>query len=1140
MPSAKRTNWGRNYPNIPKLNLIEIQLESWQEFLKTDLEETIKSISPIIDYTGNNWELELINLEFDPISTTPEIARKKGLNYTIPVKVKTRLTNKRTGDVREENVFFLNLPTITNEGTFVVNGIERGVINQLVRSPGVYFTGETDPSTGKTLHNAEIRPVRGSWLEFFIGKKDVIFARIDRKKKFPATILLRACCQMGDKQLLAEFSDYIANTIQADNTKTPEEAILEFYRKLRPGEPVVLENAQKFFNERFFDLKTYELGNVGRYKINKKFGFDFSDDDKQNWVLQKDDIVATVKYLIALQKGEQTRLDDIDSLANRRLRRVGEIVSQIALRPALARFERMVKERMSLISTKEKPSPSQMINPQPLISSLNTFFRSNQLSAILDQTNPLSELDLLRRVTVVGIGGLTRERAAFSIRDVHGSQYGRIDVVRSPEGPNIGLVTYLALYSKVNKYGFIESPLRKVIKDKKGYKISDDYIYMDAEDEFKYHITHLGTEIDENGYLKQKWVPIRYQGEFAEGPLESVEYIDLVPNQIVGASASLIPFVDHDDATRALMGSHMQTQAVPLISPESPIVGTGMEAEIATTLHRTILANNSGKVSYVDADKVIIDLDKKIDPQEVIINSSEISQDGKQETYLVNKFERTSPYGTCYNQKVVVNLGQKIKAGDLLIDGPSTQDGELAIGRNLLVAYASIDGLTFEDSFLISDRIVKEDVLTNIMIYEYKADVVETKLGTEELTKDIPNVSENELAKLTEDGIVMIGASVGPNDILVGKVEPRGEKELTAEERLLRAIFGEKAREVKDTSLRVPNGEGGVVIKVDVLDKDSGDELDPGVNKVVKVYVAQIRRIQEGDKIAGRHGNKGVICRIMPSYDMPRLEDGTPVDLIISPLSVIARMNLGQILETYLAYAGITLGKKYNVPVFEKYPEEKISQELISAGLSPSGKSQLYDGRTGDAYDQKSVVGIGYILKLVHMVDDKVHARSTGPYSLVTQQPLGGKARMGGQRLGEMEVWALEAHRAAHTLQEMLTLKSDDIEGRTRAFQSIIKGLKIPEPDIPESFKVLVKELAGLSIDISPVGLREGKAIEGELEANIEEPPILSAVQPAATIISDASSAADDTSVTSNDDDLQEEQVVDEEAEKLLDIKEEI
>jgi len=1071
MDSNKRINWGRKFSNLPEIDLLITQKEAWKEFLTKQLEETIRSISPILDYTGNNWQLELSDVTYEESSITPKIAKKKGLNYTIPVRVKAKLTNKRTGLVKEENVFFLNLPTMTNEGTFIINGIERAIINQLVRSPGIYFTAQNDPSSGKRLFNAEIRPVRGSWLEFFVGKKEVIFIRIDRKRKMPATILLRAACQFLDKQITSEFGDYIKSTINADPTKTPQEAVMEFYRKLRPGEPVVLENAQKFFDDRFFNLHNYELGSVGRYKINRKFNLNLDDKNTQNWVLTKEDIINTIKYLIALQLGEVKRIDDIDSLANRRLRRCGEIISEIAIRPSLSRFERMVKERMSLISTKEKPSPSQMMNPQPIISSLNTFFRSNQLSAILDQTNPLTELDLLRRVSVIGVGGLTRERASFSIRDVHSSQYGRICTVRSPEGPNIGLVTYLALYAKVNQYGFLESPYRLVEKIGRDYKVSDKYVYLDADQEFDSKITHLGIKIDENNLIKQNWVPIRSQGEFFEGSIKGVQYIDLIPHQILGTSASLIPFIDHDDATRALMGSHMQTQAVPLVSTESPYVGTSLESVIATAMNRSIKANNSGKVTSINGDKIIVTLNKKIDLNNRFSSNSEIDKTGKIETYYLLKFERTSPNGTCYNQKIVINVGDKINKGDLLADGPSTNKGVLSLGKNLVIAYTTIDGLSYEDSFLVSDKLVKHDIFTNVHIYEYKAELVDTKLGPEELTKDIPNCSESELAKLTNDGIVMVGAAVGPNDILVGKVEPRGEKELTAEERLLRAIFGEKAREVKDTSLRVPNGEGGTVIKVDVLDKDSGDELDPGVNKTVKVYVAQLRRIQEGDKIAGRHGNKGVISRIMPEYDMPRLADGTPVDLVISPISVIGRMNLGQLLECVLGRAGKEMNKYYDVPVFQKYSEGQIMEELKKAGFETNEKVQLFDGRSGEPYDQKSVVGVGYILKLHHMVDDKVFGRSIGPYSLVTQQPLGGKARMGGQRLGEMEVWALEAHRAAHILQEMLTVKSDDIEGRTEAFQSIIKGLPLSEgrTKVPESFKVLVKELAGLCVDISPI-----------------------------------------------------------------------
>ena len=1099
---TNRINWGKNYPNLPKLNLSQVQKESWKEFLQKDFAHTIQSVSPIVDYTGNYWVLEFSDVYLDPITNTTDYCKEKGLNYSLPVRVKTILTNKRTGQQKEEVVFLLNLPTMTSEGTFIISGIERGIISQVVRSPGIYFTGEQDKGTGKVLYNAEIRPVRGAWLEFFVGRKNVIFARVNRRRKLPATIFLRALTGYSDKQLIGEFSDFIKDTIAADSSKTQDEALIEFYKKIRPGEPAVLENAQKVFNERFFNLKTYELGMVGRYKINKKFDKNNDDQSPDNWILLKEDVIETIKRLIKLQKGELHQIDDIDSLANRRVRRVGEIVSEIAVKPALARFERMVKERMTLISTKEMPLPSQMINPQPLVSALNSFFRSNQLSSILDQTNPISEIDLIRRVTVVGIGGISRERASFSIRDVHSSQYGRICTVRSPEGPNIGLVNYLALYAKINKYGFIEAPFRKVTKDKKGYKVNDDYVYLDVDSEYNAHVTHLGVNIDENGYIKQDWVPFRHLGEFIEGPINQVDYIDLVPREIVGVSASLIPFVDHDDATRALMGSHMQCQAVPLIKNETPIVGTGMEPIIASSMHRTTLANRSGTVIEADATKVVIKLDKNVDPQQDSEFPSTISPDGKTETYFANKFSRTSPYGTCFNQKVVALPGQKVQPGQLLIDGPSTENGDLSIGKNILVAYTSIDGLTFEDSFVISDRLVKQDIFTSIQIYEYEARVVDTKLGPEELTRDIPNVSDVELSKLTEDGIVMIGASVGPNDILVGKVEPRGEKELSAEERLLRAIFGEKAKEVKDTSLRVPNGEGGVVIKINVLDRDKSDELDPGVSKIVKVYVAQLRRIQEGDKISGRHGNKGVICKVMPEYDMPRLEDGTPIDLIVSPISVISRMNLGQILETALGLAGSKLGKKYFVPVFDKYPEDKIGSEVKLAGLSDDFKSQLYDGRTGEAFHQKTVVGKSYVIKLVHMVDDKVHARSTGPYSLVTQQPLGGKARMGGQRLGEMEVWALEAHRAAHILQEMLTIKSDDLEGRSKAFQAIIKGQPIPDPATPESFKVLTKELAGLAINVTPTGgnkisdnildfsddsIQAEPQIESESEAKLED-----------------------------------------------------
>ncbi len=1061
MAKNKRIYWGKSLLTPSPVDLISVQKESWQWFLKEGLEKTIRSVSPIVDYTGDNWHLDLgrILVEVEEATITPGEAQRKGLSYTAPVKIEAALTNKRTGEKIKEEVFLLNLPLMTEEGTFIISGIERGIISQLVRSPGAYFTGEEDPATGKTLYRAEIRPVRGSWLEFFVSRRGVLFARVDRRRKFPATIILRAVGIEKNDQLIKAFSGFIKPTTEMDSSRSREEAILEFYRKMRPGEPAVFDTAENFFKERFFNLKTYELGQVGRYKMNKRLGVSFPDDDENNWVLKKEDLISVVKYLIALQKGEETKVDDIDHLGNRRLRRIGEILTQIALRQATARFERMVKERMSLLSPKEKASPAQMINSQSFANSINSFFRTNQLSAILDQTNPLSELDLLRRVTVIGPGGLTRERASFSVRDIHGSQYGRVCPVRSPEGINIGLVTYLALFTRVNQYGFLEAPYRVVKKVRVGkrtrMKVTDEVVYLPADDEEDRYITHLGIKIDSHGYLEERWVPVRYGGDFFEASAGKVELIDYVSQEVVGTSASLIPFIAHDEPQRALMGSHMQCQAVPLVRPQAPIVGTGMESVIAESMGRVIRARESGEVIYADSNKIMVQ------PK---------GRNKKKQVYHLTKFKRTSPYGTCYNQKPVVSVGDSVARGSLLADGPATENGELALGRNLTIAYCQFEGLVYEDAIVISDQLIEDDVFTSININEYEAQIVDTKLGPEEITRDIPNVAEPDLSKLTQEGIVMIGAKVGPNDILVGKVEPKGEKELSAEERLLRAIFGDKAREVKDTSLKVPHGEGGIVIDINILDRDKGDELDPGVNKVVKVTVAQLRRIKEGDKLAGRHGNKGVVSRVVPKEDMPYLEDGTPVDIIISPLSVIARMNLGQILEMHLGWAGEKLGQKYALPVFERVPEEFFKELLKKAGLPVSGKKKLFDGRSGQPYDQEVAIGSAYIMKLTHMVDDKVHSRSTGPYSLVTQQPLGGKARMGGQRLGEMEVWALEAHRAAQTLQEMLTLKSDDIIGRAKAFQAIIKGQDIPAPTVPESFRVLVKELGGLGLKVSPIG----------------------------------------------------------------------
>jgi DNA-directed RNA polymerase subunit beta len=868
-----------------------------------------------------------------------------------------------------------------------------------------------------------------------------------------------------------EHHKYISSTLNKDTTSNGDEALLEIYKKMRPGEPALIDNAKTLFESMFLDPRRYDLGKVGRFKINKRLGLSIPN-EKPNWVLTQKDIVSALRYLINLQNGEG-RIDDIDHLSNRRLRRVGELVATNALRVGLLRLERAIKEKMSLISPDDEPLPANLINARPLIAALNEFFRSNQLSTILDDTNPLSEIDNLRRVSVLGPGGINRERASFSIRDVNSSQYGRIDPVRTPEGPNIGLVTYLALYARVNEYGFIEAPYRKVEKVKSGrkttVKIIDEIVYLTADDESEYHITHSGVNIDANGVITDERVPFRYRSTVSEGPVELIDYIDVSPKQVVGASSSIIPFLSHDEGNRALMGANMQCQAVPLVLPESPVVGTGMEGHIAEGMQRFTRALHDGEVTYVDADKIEVKLSEKITERVKTYEDVEIVESGSKEVYSLTKFKRTAN-STCYNQRALVEVGQKVKTGDLLADGPSVEKGELALGRNLVIAYASFEGYGFEDAVLISDRLVREDLLTSIHIEEYEADVVDTKLGPEELTRDIPNVAEADLANLAEDGIIVIGAEVNPNDILVGKIAPKGETELTAEERLLRAIFGEKAREVRDTSLRVPHGERGIIVDVSILDREKGDELGPGVLKRVIVKVAQIRKINVGDKVAGRHGNKGVIAKILPAADMPYFPDGTLVDIIISPLSVLSRMNLGQLLETHLGWALSKRGEKASIPVFDNIEESAIIDELKKSDLPVNGKTRLFDGKTGEAFKEDTVVGIGYVLKLKHMVEDKTHARSTGPYSLVTQQPLGGKAQMGGQRLGEMEVWGLEAHRAAYVLQEMLTIKSDDVVGRARAFEAIVKGIDIPEATVPESFKVLVRELNSLGLSIEAKG----------------------------------------------------------------------
>ena len=1104
MTQTKRRNFGKIEKNLPKLDLSAVQRESWSWFLTEGIKEETNQITPIDDFTGKNWQLILGDHSLEKPKNTPKYALEKGLTYSAPFKINTTLINKKTGETVEQEVFLGNIPQMTSSGTFIINGIERAVINQIVRSPGIYFSTERDRSSGRLLARAEVRPLHGSWLEFEVAKNDVISARIDKRRKVNAATFLRAMGLTTDKQIKENFSEvdtdtshnYIASTLEKDITATREEALIEIYRKLRPGEPAVIDNAENLFNSLFFDQRRYDLGRVGRYKINKRLKLDVPN-VRENWILTKEDVVATLKYLISLQNGHGST-DDIDHLANRRLRRVGELVATHAFRVGLLRLERSVKEKMSLISPEDKPVPQSLINARPLVAAINEFFRSSQLSTILDDTNPLSEIDVLRRVTVLGPGGINRERASFSIRDINASQYGRIDPIRSPEGPNIGLVTYLALYARVNEYGFIETPYRKVEKvegEKTKVRVTDEVVYMTADDDQDYHITHASVPTDENGFITADRVAYRYRGEFLEGPPQLVDYVDVTPRQVFGASASLIPFLAHDEGNRALMGSNMQCQAVPLINPSAPVIGTGMEEVVASAMGRVIRSDYDGEVVYADAERIEI---KLLEPTGMEGSDKiEIADDGKKVIYYLTKFKRTAQ-STSYNQKTKVVTGQKIKKGDILADGPACDDGELALGQNLVVAYMNYGGYGFEDAILVSDRLVREDLLTSVHIKEYQADVVETKLGPEELTRDIPNVAETELANLAEDGIVVVGSEVGPNDILVGKIAPKGETELNSEERLLRAIFGEKAREVRDTSLRVPHGEGGIVVDVNILDKDRGDELGPGVIKSVIVKVAQLRKVSVGDKLAGRHGNKGVIAKIMPVEDMPYLPDGTPVDIIISPLSVLARMNLGQLLEAHLGWALSKKGEKGALPVFDKVEENVIANELTSVGLDPDGKIQLYDGRNGEPFEERTVVGVGYILKLKHMIEDKTHARSTGPYSLVTQQPLGGKAQMGGQRLGEMEVWALEAHRAAHTLQEMLTIKSDDIVGRAQAFGAIVKGEPIPEAKVPESFKVLIRELnsLGLAVNIEGVAIAEQKTSDGEEGSGEIKPDVNSKKHP--------------------------------------------
>lgn len=1019
--------------------LLETQKQSYEWFLETGLLEMFNEISPIHDFS-ENLVLEFINYSLGEPKYDEVESKNRDVTYAAPLQVKVRLINQETGEVKEQEVFMGDFPLMTYKGTFIINGAERVIVNQLIRSSGVYYSEERTKD-GRQLYDASIIPNRGAWVEFEYDKKDIIAVRVDRTRKTPSTVLFRALGYGTDAELIDLFGDHevVHNTIDRDNTENREEALIELYKKLRPGEPPTVESAENLLESLFFDPKRYDLARVGRYKLNKKLGLDIDPDQR---TLAKDDIVATVKYLIRLvNKDDDAYIDDIDHLGNRRLKTVGELL-QNQFRIGLSRMERVIRERMT-IQDIDVITPQALINTRPVVAAIKEFFGSSQLSQFMDQTNPMSELTHKRRMSALGPGGLSRERAGFDVRDVHHTHYGRICPIETPEGPNIGLIGSLCIYGKTNKFGFIKTPYRKVVDG----KVTNEIEYVTADEEEGYTITQANEPLGDDGTILSDRPTARHREDILKVDKDKVDYMDVSPKQIVSVSAALIPFLENDDANRALMGANMQRQAVPLLKTDAPYVGTGIEYDAAKDSGATGVAKNSGEVINVTANKVLIKTD-----------------DGNVDTYNLDKFVRSNQ-GTCINQKPIVRKGDKVNAGEIVIDGPATDKGELALGRNCLIAFMPWEGYNYEDAILISEKLVKEDNLTSIHIEEHEAEARDTKLGPEEITRDIPNVGEDALKNLDDRGIIRPGAEIYPGDILVGKVTPKGETELSAEERLLRAIFGEKAREVRDTSLKVPHGETGIVVDVKVFTRDDGDDLKPGVNKLVRVYIANKRKIAVGDKLAGRHGNKGVISRILPEEDMPFLPNGDPVEVVLNPLGVPSRMNLGQVLETHLGMAAKALGIHVETPVFNGATEQEVEDALEEAGLARDGKTVLYDGRTGEKFEERVTVGYMYILKLHHLVDSKIHARSTGPYSLVTQQPLGGKAQFGGQRFGEMEVWALEAYGASYTLQEMLTVKSDDVVGRVQTYESIVKGENIPEPGIPESFKVLIKEMQSIGLD---------------------------------------------------------------------------
>ncbi|MBU1179603.1 DNA-directed RNA polymerase subunit beta [Patescibacteria group bacterium] len=1061
-PKTKiRRYFGKAHDAIPQPDLIEVQKNSYKWFLETGVKELFKEISPIRDFIGRDLEVYFVDYYFDEPKFDEKTSMAKNINYEAPLRVKIKLINKRTNKSQEQEIYLGDVPLMTDRGTFVINGIERVVVSQLIRSAGAFFTSEF--IRGRRYYGAKVIPNRGAWLEFETDANNVIWVKIDRKRKVTVTTLLRVFGLSDDEEIKKSFAEidthpsikFIESTLAKDLAKGQDDGYKEVYKRIRPGDLATVENAKSLIDAMFFNFDRYDLGEVGRYKFNLRFDLDTSKElvsKEENRILTAGDLVHIVKEIIRLNI-TQDDADDIDHLGNRRVRAVGELV-QNRFRVGLARMERIVKDRMST-SDIETITPGRLINARPVIGAVREFFMSSQLSQFMDQTNPLAELEHKRRLSVMGPGGLSRERAGFEVRDVHTTHYGRICPIQTPEGPNIGLVGHLASYARINEYGFLETPYRKVDQSGDRPRVTNEIVYLNAFVEEKAVTTPGTTPIDENGFFLKDSVEGRRFGEPEMVKTSDIDYMDVSSRQIISISTSLIPFVEHDDGNRALMGSNMQRQAVPTINPDSPIVGTGVEAKAAQDSGHVIIADEAGTIVNADGTRIQLLEDK-----------------GNLKTYELNKFTRSN-HGTCMNQRPIVEKGKKVKKGDVLADGPSTQNGELGLGQNVLVTFLAWEGYNFEDAIILSDRLLQSDKYTSIKIENHTIDVRDTKLGPEQITNDIPNVSEELLKNLDEEGIIRIGAEVSSGDILVGKITPKGETELSAEEKLLRAIFGEKARDVRDTSLSLEHGEHGKVVDIKIFSREAGDKLPPGVIKSIHISVADLRKIQVGDKMSGRHGNKGVVSRIVPVADMPYLEDGTPVDIILSPLGVVSRMNLGQILETHLGLAANVLGYKLATPVFDGISEKQIEAELEEAGFPRDGKVQLYDGRTGESFDQKSTVGYKYFLKLNHMVEDKIHQRSIGPYSLITQQPLGGKAQFGGQRFGEMEVWALEAYGAAHTLQEILTIKSDDVPGRSKAYESIIKGEPIRKLNIPESFNVLLRELKGLCLEVELIGAKE-------------------------------------------------------------------